>query len=430
MQKIAADSNGSATRAERHVRLGLRENLAQFSLLVLINAFVGAMVGLERTILPLIAEKEFGLTSRTIILSFIVSFGITKALTNLFAGFFSDKYGRKGLLVLGWLFGVPVPFLVIFAPSWNWIVFANILLGINQGLCWSTTVVMKIDLVGPQKRGLAMGLNEFAGYLAVALAALGSGYIAAKYALRPEPFYLGVAVVAFGLFLSILFVSDTRRHVSLEAQETVQAQNVKGLGQIFAITSWRNRNLFSCSQVGLVNNLNDGMVWGLLPIFLASFKMNVAQIGQLAAIYPAVWGLLQIYTGALSDRVGRKAMIVSGMWVQSGGILLLAMSHHYAGWIAGLILLGVGTALVYPTLLAAVGDAAHPTWRATSVGVYRFWRDSGYAIGAITSGIVADLFGIIPAIIFVGGITFLSGMIAKLFMTETRSNIFQKRSVL
>jgi MFS family permease len=418
LQRTAAESEGSVSQSERHVLLGLRENLGQFSLLVLINAFVGAMVGLERTILPLLAEKEFGLTSRTIILSFIVSFGITKALTNLFAGFFSDKYGRKSLLVLGWLFGVPVPFLVIFAPSWNWIVFANILLGINQGLCWSTTVVMKIDLVGPQKRGLAMGLNEFAGYIAVALAAFASGLIAAEYGLRPEPFYMGIALVALGLLLSIIFVSDTGRHVSLEAKHTVQTQNVKGLKQIFAITSWRNRNLFSCSQAGLVNNLNDGMVWGLLPIFLASFKMNVAQIGQLAAIYPAVWGLLQIYTGALSDRVGRKAMIVTGMWVQAGGILLLALSHHYAGWITGLILLGVGTAQVYPTLLAAVGDAAHPMWRATSVGVYRFWRDSGYAIGAITSGIVADLFGMVPAILFVGCITFLSGVIAKLFMTE------------
>jgi MFS family permease len=418
LQRIVAESNGSARESERQIRLGLRENLGQFSLLVLINAFVGAMVGLERTILPLIAEKEFGLTSRTIILSFIVSFGITKALTNLFAGFFSDKYGRKGLLVLGWLFGLPVPFLVIYAPSWNWIVIANILLGINQGLCWSTTVVMKIDLVGPQKRGLAMGLNEFAGYLAVALAALGSGYIAAHYGLRPEPFYLGIALVALGLFLSIFFVSDTKRYVSLEAKQNAQIQSAEGLRKIFALTSWRNRNLFSCSQAGLVNNLNDGMIWGLLPIFLASFKMNVAQIGQLAAIYPAVWGLLQIYTGALSDRIGRKAMIVSGMWVQAGGILILALTDHYAGWIAGLILLGVGTAQVYPTLLAAVGDAAHPTWRATSVGVYRFWRDSGYAIGAITSGIVADLFGMIPAILTVGCITFLSGMIAQFLMTK------------
>jgi MFS family permease len=418
LKKAAVESMGSSSHAERQIRLGLRENLGQFSLLVLINAFVGAMVGLERTILPLIAEKEFGLTSRTIILSFIVSFGITKALTNLFAGFLSDQYGRKGLLVLGWFFGLPVPFLVIFAPSWNWVVFANILLGINQGLCWSTAVVMKIDLVGPQKRGLAMGLNEFAGYLAVALAAFASGFIAAGYGLRPEPFYLGIAFVALGLFLSILFVHDTKRHVSLEARQNAQTQNVKSLKEIFAITSWRNRNLFSCSQAGLVNNLNDGMVWGLLPIFLASFKMNVAQIGQLTAIYPAVWGLLQIYTGAMSDRVGRKAMIVSGMWVQSAGILLLALSDRYAGWITGLIVLGVGTAQVYPTLLAAVGDAAHPTWRATSVGVYRFWRDSGYAIGAISSGIVADLFGMIPAILSVGCITFLSGIVVQLLIRE------------
>ena len=418
MQRIVAESAGSASKSERQIRLGLRENLGQFSLLVLINAFVGAMAGLERTILPLIADKEFGLTSRTIILSFIVSFGITKALTNLFAGYLSDRYGRKGLLVLGWLFGVPVPILVIFAPTWNWIVLANILLGINQGLCWSTTVVMKIDLVGPQKRGFAMGLNEFAGYLAVALTALASGFVAAEYGLRPEPFYLGIAFVALGLFLSILFVSDTTRHSSLEANQNARTQNIKGFKEIFAVTSWKNRTLFSCSQAGLANNLNDGMVWGLLPIFLSSFKMSVVQIGQLAAIYPAVWGLLQIYTGALSDRVGRKTMIVTGMWVQSGGILLLALSHQYAGWLAGLILLGVGTAQVYPTLLAAVGDAGHPTWRATSVGVYRFWRDSGYAIGALTSGIVADLFGMVPAILFVGCLTFLSGAITKFFMKE------------
>lgn len=403
------------------VRLGLRENMRQFSLLVLINAFVGAMVGLERTILPLLAEAEFGLTSRTVILSFIVSFGITKAITNLLAGYLSDRHGRKRLLVLGWLFGVPVPFLVMFAPSWNWIVFANIFLGINQGLCWSVTVMMKIDLAGPQRRGLAMGLNEFAGYVAVAIAALLSGWIASQYGFRPEPFYLGVAVVVLGLFLSMLFVKDTGGHISLEAAQHVsESQEVKGIMQIFSITTWRNRNLFSCSQAGLVNNLNDGMVWGLLPIFLSSFKLTIAQVGQLAAIYPAVWGVLQIFTGALSDRMGRKLMIVTGMWVQAAGIFLLALSNESAGWIAGLILLGIGTAQVYPTLLAAVSDFVHPTWRATSVGVYRFWRDSGYAIGAIASGIVADLFGIVIAILFVGVITLLSGTIVKIFMDNTR----------
>lgn len=409
----------------RDVRLGLRENLGQFSLLVLINAFVGAMVGLERAILPLLAEKDFGLASRTTILSFIVSFGITKALANFLAGSLSDRYGRKHMLVLGWLFGLPVPFLVIFAPSWNWVVFANILLGINQGLCWSTTVVMKIDIVGPRKRGLAMGLNEFAGYLSVAFAALASGYIAAKYGLRPQPFYLGIAFAILGLLLSIFFVRDTRQHVSIESnllnKGSAPAESKKHIGHIFAVTSWKDKTLFSCSQAGMVNNLNDGMVWGLLPIYFASFGFSVAQVGQLAAIYPGVWGFLQLFTGAWSDRIGRKYMIVSGMWVQAVGIVLLAAFQNYAIWIVGLILLGIGTALVYPTLLAAVADVAHPTWRAASVGVYRFWRDSGYAIGAITSGMIADRFGIVPAILFVAFITFVSGVVVKFFMTETHS---------
>ena len=337
-------------QSAKDLRLGLRENLGQFSLLVLINAFVGAMVGLERTILPLLAERDFGLASKTTILSFIVSFGITKAFANLLAGSLSDKYGRKHMLVFGWLFGLPVPFLVIFAPSWNWVVFANILLGINQGLCWSTTVVMKIDLVGPQKRGLAMGLNEFAGYLSVAFAALASGYIAAKYGLRPQPFYLGIAFAVLGLFLSIFLVKDTRQHVSIESNSlrekgSVLAESKKHIGRIFAVTSWKDKTLFGCSQAGMVNNLNDGMVRGLLPIYFASFGFSVAQVGQLAAIYPGVWGFLQLFTGAWSDRIGRKPMIMSGMWIQAAGILLLAAFQNYAIWIVGLILLGTGTAL-------------------------------------------------------------------------------------
>lgn len=416
-------------RSTKVVRLGLRENIGQFSLLVLINAFVGAMVGLERTILPLLAEKDFGLASKATILSFIVSFGITKALTNLLSGVLSDKYGRKHLLIIGWLFGLPVPFLVIFAPSWNWVVFANILLGVNQGLCWSMTVIMKIDLVGPRKRGLAMGLNEFAGYLSVAFAALASGYIAAKYGLRPQPFYLGIAFTILGLLLSVIFVIDTRQHVSLEAnsfheeKSPLLVESKNRIIKIFAMTSWKDRNLFSCSQAGMVNNLNDGMVWGLLPIYFASFGFSVGQVGQLAAIYPGVWGFMQLFTGAWSDRIGRKSMIMSGMWIQAVGIVLLAAFQNYLIWIGGLILLGIGTAQVYPTLLAAVGDAAHPSWRATSVGVYRFWRDSGYAIGAITSGIVADRFGIVSAILVVAFITFVSGVIVKFSMAETRTSL-------
>jgi MFS family permease len=406
-------------QSESNVRLGLRENIGQFSLLVLINAFVGGMVGLERTILPLLAEKEFGLASKTAILSFIISFGLTKAVTNLFAGVLSDRVGRKTLLVFGWIAGLPVPFLLIIAPSWSWVVAANILLGVNQGLCWSIAVVMKIDLVGPSKRGLAMGLNEFAGYIAVAVAALASGWIAAEFGLRPYPFYLGIGFASLGLLLSLLFVMDTDKHVAAEARNSSPAIR-KGIREIFATVSWKSKTLFSCSQAGMINNLNDGMVWGLLPIYFASFGLTVSKIGQLAAIYPAVWGFLQLVTGPMSDRFGRKWMIVTGMWVQAVGIILIALWETNFAWIAGLVLLGIGTAQVYPTLIAAVSDVAHPTWRASAVGVYRFWRDAGYAVGAVASGLIADLFGIIPSIFSIGALTGISGIIAAIYMVETR----------
>jgi MFS family permease len=406
-------------QSESNVRLGLRENIGQFSLLVLINAFVGGMVGLERTILPLLAEKEFGLASKTAILSFIISFGLTKAVTNLFAGVLSDRVGRKTLLVFGWIAGLPVPFLLIIAPSWSWVVAANILLGVNQGLCWSIAVVMKIDLVGPSKRGLAMGLNEFAGYIAVAVAALASGWIAAEFGLRPYPFYLGIGFASLGLLLSLLFVMDTDKHVAAESRNSSPAIR-KGIREIFATVSWKSKTLFSCSQAGMINNLNDGMVWGLLPIYFASFGLTVSKIGQLAAIYPAVWGFLQLVTGPMSDRFGRKWMIVTGMWVQAVGIILIALWETNFAWIAGLVLLGIGTAQVYPTLIAAVSDVAHPTWRASAVGVYRFWRDAGYAVGAVASGLIADLFGIIPSILSIGALTGISGIIAAIYMVETR----------
>jgi MFS family permease len=407
------------------VALGLRANWHQFWLLVLINAFVGAMVGLERTVLPLLGQVEFGLASKSAVLSFIATFGVFKALTNLFAGRLSDSYGRKHVLLVGWLVGLPVPFLVMWAPDWSWIVFANVLLGINQGLAWSMTVIMKIDLVGSKQRGLAMGLNEFAGYLAVALAALGTGYLAQAYGLRPEPFYLGIACAAAGLALSLLFVRETRHHVALEARDFPPPSDVPGhrvelsKREIFARTSWRDPALSSASQAGMVNNLNDGIAWGLFPLFFAAAGLNVAQIGILSFTYPAVWGLLQLWTGVLSDRWGRKRLIAGGMLVQSGALAAIALVRGFWPWVGSAALLGAGTAMVYPTLLAAVGDVAYPRWRASAVGVYRFWRDSGYALGALLAGALADLFGIAWSIGAVALLTFASGVLVVVRMPET-----------
>ena len=404
------------------IRLGLRENLGQFSLLVLVNAFVGAMVGMERSILPAIAEQEFHLVAKTAVLSFIVVFGLTKAVTNYLAGRLSDRFGRRHVLIAGWWVAAPVPFLLMWAPSWNWILAANALLGISQGLTWSTTVIMKVDLAGPHKRGLAMGLNEFAGYFAVALSALATGYIAARHGLRPEPFYLGVAFVAIGLLLSIFAVRETSHHVALEAA-TYGATNTAApptQREIFWRTSVGDRNLSSVSQAGLVNNLNDGMAWGLFPIVFATAGMDLARIGTLAALYPATWGLGQLFTGAWSDRVGRKWLIAWGMWVQALGIVAIAVGTDFFVFATGAVLLGVGTAMVYPTLLAAIGDVAHPAWRASAVGVYRFWRDLGYAVGALLAGITADLFGLSAAIWLVAAMTFGSGLIVAFRMSETR----------
>lgn len=409
--------------------LGLSANIGQFSLLVLINAFVGGMVGLERTVLPLIAEQEFGLASKSAILSFIVSFGIVKAVANLIAGKYSDVLGRRKLLVLGWLFGLPVPFMLMWAPSWKLITAANVLLGINQGLCWSTTVIMKIDLVGPKRRGFAMGLNEFAGYGAVALAAFASGYLASIYGLRPVPFYLGIGFAVLGLVLSLFFVKDTTGHAREEARAQSRAEKVHApsFREIFALTSYRNPTLFSVSQAGLINNLNDGAAWGLFPLLFASHGLGVRSIGVLASTYPAVWGLSQLATGALSDKWGRKWMIVFGMWMQAVGIFLIAVAPNLVNdlterfwlWIIGSVLLGLGTALVYPTLLAAIGDVVQPGWRASAVGVYRLWRDLGYAIGALISGMLADIFGLMWAVLAVGAMTFGSGVVVALKMQET-----------
>jgi MFS family permease len=403
------------------IHLGLRENLAQFSLLVLVNAFVGAMIGMERAILSPIAEQEFALAAKTAVFSFIVVFGVTKAFTNYLAGRLADRFGRKHVLVAGWLVAAPVPFLLMWAPTWSWVLAANALLGVSQGLTWSTTVIMKIDLAGAKDRGLAMGLNEFAGYFAVAGSALATGFIAARYGLRPEPFYLGVAFVAIGLFLSAVLVKETRHHVAVESQlhGDVPPGGQPTQREIFWRTSLTDRNLSSVSQAGLVNNLNDGMAWGLFPLFFMAAQMSLEQIGVLAAIYPATWGVTQLATGAWSDRVGRKWLIASGMWVQAVGIGAVILAQGFAGFAAGGVLLGIGTAMVYPTLLAAIGDVAHPAWRASAVGVYRLWRDLGYAIGALLAGVAADAFGLPAAMWIVAALTFGAGMLVATRMTET-----------
>jgi MFS family permease len=393
-------------------RLGLRENLGQFALLVVVNAFVGAMVGMERAILSPIAEDVFHLAAKTAVLSFIVVFGVTKALTNYLAGRLADRFGRKHLLVGGWLVAAPVPFLLMWAPSWPWVLAANALLGVSQGLTWSTTVIMKIDIAGPRNRGLAMGVNEFAGYLALAGSALATGYIAAHFGLRPEPFYLGVGFVALGLGLSALAVRETKGHAAAEGKLAgeLPPEGVPTQREVFWRTTLLDRDLSSVSQAGLVNNLNDGMAWGLFPLVFTAARMNLEQVGWLAALYPATWGVAQLFTGAWSDRVGRKWLIASGMWVQAIG---------FPGFALGAVLLGLGTAMVYPTLLAAIGDVAHPAWRASSVGVYRLWRDSGYAIGALLAGITADVLGLTAAIWLVAGLTLVSGLIVAVRMTET-----------
>jgi MFS family permease len=367
------------------------------------------------------AEQEFHLVAKTAVLSFIVVFGVTKALTNYLAGRLSDRFGRKHVLVAGWLVAVPVPFLLMWAPSWTWVLVANALLGVSQGLTWSTTVIMKIDLAGPKRRGLAMGLNEFAGYFAVAVSALATGYIAAQYGLRPEPFYLGVAFVTAGLLLSSLLVRETTQHVAHESKlyGELAAHQVPGQREIFWRTTLTDRNLSSVSQAGLVNNLNDGMAWGLFPLFFVAANMNLKQIGTLAAIYPATWGIGQLFTGAWSDRVGRKWLIASGMWVQAFGIAVVILAGGFFGFAVGGALLGIGTAMVYPTLLAAIGDVAHPSWRASSVGVYRLWRDLGYAIGALLAGVIADALGLPAAMGVVAAITVASGVVVALRMTET-----------
>jgi MFS family permease len=405
------------------LRLGLRENLAQFSLLVLINAFVGGMVGLERTVVPLIGTEEFGIGSEVVVFSFIITFGLIKACVNLVSGLLADRYTRKTVLVAGWVVGLPVPFMLAFGPSWGWIVGANVLLGISQGLAWSMTVNMKIDLVGPGRRGFAMGLNEAAGYGALGLTALATGYVAARSGLRPEPFYFGIVYSVLGLALSVFLVRDTRGHARLEASAHNPSESIErpSTAHVFAETSWRNRTLFSASQAGLVNNLNDGMSWGVFPLLFVANGVSLEGVGLIKAVYPVIWGAGQIISGSLADRIGRKPLIVWGMLVQAAGhaVIGLGLAAPLLAGLVGSVLLGLGTAMVYPALLAAVGDVAHPAWRATSVGVYRFWRDLGYAVGALMAGVVAGVFGLVWAVHVAGILTALSGLLAWTQMSET-----------
>ncbi|MGH9963638.1 MAG: MFS transporter [Nitrososphaeraceae archaeon] len=434
-------------------RLGLKANINQFSLLILVNAFVGAMIGLEQTVVPLLGKEEYGLESNVLILSFIASFGIVKAILNLFAGSLSDRWNRKKVLVLGWLFAVPVPFILLYSPDWNWVLFANVLLGVNQGLAWSMTVNMKIDLVGKERRGLALGLNEFAGYIAVALVGFFTGYIAAIYGLEPYPLYLGIAFSLLGLIISLVFVKDTSKFTELELKNEdgkIKGQNKDkedlekrleskekdphftnglyqsaesnlGFKQIFLETSWKNRSLLAASQAGLVNNLIFGVTWGVFTIYFVSLGIGINDTAFLKALHPGVWGFLQLATGPLSDSLGRKRLIYPGMIVQAVGIWIILMSGSiFFGLIIGMILLGVGTALVYPTLLAAISDIANPRWRATSLGVYRFWRDLGFVFGAIGIGFIADMSSLSTAIEVVAWISLGSGIFVLAVMRETK----------
>jgi MFS family permease len=401
------------------LQLGLRENAGQFGLLVLVNACVGAMVGIERSILPLIAERDFGLVARTGMLSFIVVFGLTKAMSNYAAGRLAGHAGRRRVLIAGWLIALPVPFILMWAPTWTWILIGNALLGVSQGLTWSITVIMKIDLVGGERRGLAMGLNEFAGYTAVAAAALATGWIAARYGLRPQPFYLGVVFAIAGLLLSVLAVRETSQHAALESSQSVDRDHGMNSAAVFRLTTVSDRNLSAVCQAGLVSNLNDGMAWGLLPIVFASTGMSLEQIGILTAVYPATWGVTQLATGGLSDWLGRKWLIASGMMLQASALIAIGGTSSFGGFMAGGIVLGLGTAMVYPTLLAAIGDVAPASWRSSAVGVYRLWRDLGYVAGALVAGLAADAFGFTGAIWLVAALTALSGLLLAVRMRET-----------
>jgi MFS family permease len=397
-----------------NVKLGLKENWKQFTILVIVNAFVGGMIGMERTIFPQFAELEFGVASKTAILSFITAFGITKAIANYYTGKLANKFGRKNLLLFGWLLAMPIPFMLIYAPSWGWVIFANVLLGASQGLTWSSTVVMKIDLVGEKNRGLAMGLNEFAGYFAVGVVAFFTGYVANKYGITPYPFYIGIFISIAGFILTALWIKDTRVFVHKESVTDNTAQ----LDNIFLETTFKNKTLSSVTQAGLINNLNDGMIWGLLPIVLLSLHYNNESIGIITAIYPTVWGIGQLFTGKMSDHYSKKAMLFWGMLLQGIAILFIPFTGDFYVLASLSAILGLGTALVYPTFLSTIAQATSPKQRAESIGTFRLWRDLGYAFGAIISGITADLFGVQYAILLIGVLTLISALIIKLRMPE------------
>ncbi len=419
-------SKRQITVRDTNIRLGLKENWKQFSLLVIVNAFVGGMIGLERTIIPQIAEADFGMAAKTAILSFIVVFGITKAITNYYTGTLANRFGRRNLLISGWLFVLPVSILLIYAPNWNWIIAANILLGINQGLTWSSTVVMKIDLVGEKDRGFAMGLNEFAGYVAVAIVAFLTGAIASTYGLRPYPFYLGIGLSIIGLLLSWLFVKDTHHHVKLEATYST----IPKLKKLFWETTWHHKNLGSITQAGLVNNLNDGMVWGLLPLLLIAKGFNLRDTGMIVATYPAVWGLGQLYSGKLADKYCKKTLLFTGMFIQGMALLGMIWANSFSSFMVLSSLLGIGTAIVYPTFLAAISDYTHPDQRPGSIGIFRLWRDLGYAIGAILTGLIADRFGLTAPIVAIGLLTIGSSLIVKFRMScASKANVGSGRCI-
>lgn len=420
------------------VQLGLKENWKQFTLLVIINGFVGGMVGLERSILPRIADVEFHIAAKTAILSFIIVFGIVKAITNYYTGALANKFGRKKLLVAGWIIGIPIPFILMFAPSWSWIIAANVLLGINQGLTWSSTVVMKIDLVGEKQRGFAMGLNEFAGYISVAIIAFLTGWIASEYGIRPYPFYFGIGLVFLGLAGSIFLIKDTKHHV---AKETI-SNTIPGLKNIFWDTTWKNRNLGSATQAGLINNLNDGMAWGIFPILLAAKGFTIGEIGIVTAIYPAVWGISQLFTGKMADKFCKKDMLYIGMFLQAIALLVLVWANTMLHFIILSSILGWGTAMVYPTFLVTIAENTNPQDRAKSIGIFRLWRDLGYAIGAILTGIIADLISINASIIFIGMLTLFSAFIIRYRMIcktdgslkiwdwiKTTANVYYKKTI-